>query len=45
MDQIHHHFSGPISVLGANYQSHYVPAEKPYAVYDYMKDLFQLLRS
>lgn len=36
MDQIHHHFSGPISVLGANYQSHYVPAEKPYAVYDYV---------
>lgn len=36
MDQIHHHYSGPITVQGANYQSHYVPAEKPYAVYDYV---------
>lgn len=33
MDQIHNHNSGSIMVLGRNYQSHYVPAEKPYAVY------------
>lgn len=38
MDQIHHHYSGPITVQGANYQSHYVPAEKPYAVYYYVWD-------
>ena len=30
MDQIHNHYSGPITVQGANYQSHYVPAEKPF---------------
>lgn len=33
MDQIHNHYSGPFSVQTSNYQSHYVPAEKPYAVY------------
>ena len=36
MDQIHNHYSGPITVQGANYQSHYVPAEKPYAVYAFV---------
>lgn len=35
MNQIHNNYSGPITVKGANYQSHYVPAEKPYAVYAY----------
>lgn len=35
MDQIHNHYSEPVTVQGANYQSHYVPAEKPYAVYAY----------
>ena len=34
MDQVHYH--GPITVQGANYQSHYVPAEKPYAVYAFV---------
>lgn len=38
MDQIHNHYSGPITVQGANYQSHYVPAEKPYAVYAFVYD-------
>ena len=36
MEQIHNHYSGPITVQGANYQSHYVPAEKPYAVYAFV---------
>jgi len=36
MDQIHNHYHGPITVQGANFQSHYVPAEKPYAVYVYV---------
>lgn len=38
MEQIHNHYSGPITVQGANYQSHYVPAEKPYAVYAFVWD-------
>lgn len=36
MEQIHNHYSGPITVQGASYQSHYVPAEKPYAVYAFV---------
>ena len=36
MEQIHNHYSGPITVQGVNYQSHYVPAEKPYAVYAFV---------
>ena len=36
MDQIHNHYSGPITVQNANIQSHYVPAEKPYAVYAFV---------
>ena len=35
MNQIHNNYSGPITVKGTNHQSHYVPAEKPYAVYAY----------
>lgn len=35
MDKIHHHFSESFSGSGAYFHSHYVPAEKPYAVYAY----------
>ena len=38
MDKMQNFYSGPISVQGANYQSHYVPAEKPYAVYAYVME-------
>lgn len=33
MDQIHNHFTDSTIVQGANFQSHFIPAEKPYAVY------------
>ncbi len=36
MDKIQNLYSGPVTVQGANFQSHYVPAEKPYAVYAYV---------
>lgn len=36
MDKIQNLYSGPVTVQGANIQSHYVPAEKPYAVYAYV---------
>lgn len=38
MDEIQNQFSGSISVSGVNLHSHYVPAEKPYAVYAYVWD-------
>jgi len=36
MDQIHHHYHGPTTFQGTNIPSHYIPAEKPYAVYAFV---------
>lgn len=36
MEQVNNHFHGSVTIDGSSAQSHYVPAEKPYAVYVYV---------
>ena len=36
MEQVNNHYHGPITMQGSCMQSHYVPAEKPYAVYAFV---------
>lgn len=36
MEQVNNHYHGPVTIEGSSAQSHYVPAEKPYAVYAYV---------
>ena len=38
MEQVNNHYHGPVTIEGSSAQSHYVPAEKPYAVYAYVWD-------
>lgn len=34
--EVNNHYHGPVTIEGSSAQSHYVPAEKPYAVYAYV---------
>lgn len=36
MEQVNNHYHGSVTIVGSSAQSHYVPAEKPYAVYAYV---------
>jgi len=36
MEQVNNHYHGSVTIEGSSAQSHYVPAEKPYAVYAYV---------
>lgn len=36
MEQVINHYHGSVTIEGSSAQSHYVPAEKPYAVYAYV---------
>lgn len=36
MEQVTNHYHGSVTIEGSSAQSHYVPAEKPYAVYAYV---------
>lgn len=36
MEQVNNHYHGSVTIEGSSVQSHYVPAEKPYAVYAYV---------
>lgn len=36
MEQVNNHYHGPITMQSSCMQSHYVPAEKPYAVYAFV---------
>lgn len=38
MNNVTNNYHGPVNMQGTNFQSHYVPAEKPYAVYAYVWD-------
>ena len=44
MEQIHNHYSGPITVQGANYQSHYVRIKYTIIIQDRLRFREQIIK-